>query len=92
MPLDLSIWLCILLNAEVSSMTDFLFPNPVILRNPLRKPDPVEPHLVSMSERMEGVFDCGGDFSERRDDLVTRRRSLEEQEVGAVDSERMEVW
>jgi hypothetical protein len=81
-----------LLTADVSNMTDFRFLKPVILRNPFRKPDPVEPRLESISERMEGVFDCEGDLSERRDELVTGRRSLEEQDVGAVDSDRMEVW
>lgn len=83
--MGLTIWLCMLLIAEVSNMTDFRFLNPVILRNPFRKPDPVEPRLESTSERMEGVFDGGGDFSEKRDDFVTGRRSLEEQDVGAVD-------
>lgn len=72
-------------------MTDFLFLKPVIMRKPFRKPDPVDPLLESISEMIEGAFDKVGECSERRVDFVTGRRSLEEQDVGAVDSERMEL-
>lgn len=87
----LSIRLFILLTVEVSNMTDFLFLKPVIMRKLFRKPDPVDPRLESISEMIEGAFDSVGELSEWRVDLVTGRRSLEEQDVGAVDSEMMEL-
>jgi hypothetical protein len=91
LPLGLSIWPCALLTADVSNIIDFLFLKPVIRRKPFLKPDPPEPFLESFSEMVEGAVDCVGDFSENWEDCVTGRRSLEEQDVGAVDSESMEV-